>query len=259
MSILDDLAAHAKERVAQAKALKPLEQLQAEVRALPKGNFTFRKALQQEGLSFICECKKASPSKGLIAANFPYVEIAKAYEAAGATAISVLTEPKWFLGSKQYLQEISAVVNLPCLRKDFTVDAYMIYEAKLLGAAAVLLICSILSDEQLKNYQDICQQLGMDAVVEAHNEGEVQRALKSGAKIIGVNNRNLQDFSVDTSNSAKLRQLIPPEIIFISESGIKNKADVEAARSMGADAVLVGEALMRSAHIGATLQEWKSL
>lgn len=259
MNILDELGAYAKERVAQAKTIKTFNTIKAEAEALPLGNFPFRAALQEKGLSFICECKKASPSKGIIAPDFPYVEIAQAYEQAGAACISVLTEPKWFLGSNQYLKEISQAVQLPCLRKDFTVDGYMLYEAKVLGASAILLICSLLSDDQLQEYQGICQQLGLDAVVETHDATEVHRALKSGATIIGVNNRNLQDFSVDTGNSASLRHLIPPEVIFISESGIKNKEDVQVARNLGADAVLVGEALMRSSNIGATLQEWKSL
>ena len=182
----------------------------------------------------------------MIAEYFPYLEIAKAYEAAGAEAISVLTEPKWFLGSDGYLKEIANTVSIPCLRKDFTVDEYMIYEAKLLGASAVLLICSILRENQMKEYIDICDDLGLSALVETHDALEVKMALNSGARIIGVNNRNLKDFTVDVENSRRLRELIPPEILFVSESGVSSAEDVEKLKEIGADAVLVGEALMRA-------------
>ncbi len=246
MNVLERLAGYARERVEAAKVQKPLAQISAEALALPRGDFAFEKALSTKELSFICECKKASPSKGLIAPDFPYVQIAKDYEAAGADAISVLTEPREFLGSDSYLREIAAAVNIPCLRKDFTVDAYMIYEAKLLGAAAVLLICTLLEEQQLQEYIAICDELGQSALVEAHDEAEVQMALRAGARLIGVNNRNLKDFSVDISNSASLRQLVPAHIIFVAESGIKDTADVQAAVTMGASAVLVGEALMRA-------------
>ena len=213
---------------------------------LPKGDFSFEKALRKKDIAFICECKKASPSKGLISPDFPYLQIAKDYEAAGADCISVLTEPKWFLGSDNYLREISQNVTLPCLRKDFTVDGYMIYEARLLGASAVLLIAAILTDEQLKDYIGICDELGLSALVEAHNEAEVYRALSAGARIIGVNNRNLKDFSVDTDNSLRLRSLIPRDVLFVSESGVKTAGDVQRLREAGADAVLIGETLMKS-------------
>lgn len=246
MTILDELAEYARERVAAAKMRRPLEEVKAEALALPKGDYRFEKALKKQGISFICECKKASPSKGLIAEEFPYVEIAKAYEAAGADCISVLTEPKWFLGSEQYLKEITNTVKIPCLRKDFTVDEYMIYEAKLLGASAVLLICSILSEEELQSYMKVCEDLGLSALVEAHDAGEVTMALRAGARIIGVNNRNLKDFTVNTDNSKKLRDMIPPEVIFVSESGVKTPEDVAALREIGVDAVLVGETLMRA-------------
>jgi len=246
MNVLARLAGYAQERVAEAKGRKSLAQIRAEALALPKGSFSFEKALGHKELSFICECKKASPSKGLIAPEFPYLQIARAYEAAGADAISVLTEPREFLGSDRYLAEIAAAVNIPCLRKDFTVDAYMIYEAKLLGAAAVLLICSLLKEEEIKAYISLCDELGMSALVEAHDEAEVQLALRAGARIIGVNNRNLRDFSVDIRNSASLRDLVPPHVIFVAESGIREAADVRAAVDMGASAVLVGEALMRA-------------
>lgn len=204
------------------------------------------KSTQKDGLSFICECKKASPSKGLIEPDFRYLEIAREYEAAGADCISVLTEPKWFLGSDEYLKEIAKTVSIPCIRKDFTVDEYQIYQAKTLGAAAVLLICSILSEVQLGEYIKICDSLGISALVEIHDEKEAEMAVRAGARIIGVNNRNLKDFTVDTANSRKLRDLIPDDIIFVSESGVKSTDDIRAIREIGADAVLIGETLMRA-------------
>ncbi len=246
MTILDQLSQYAKERVEKAKLEIPTEEIAERALSLPVGNFAFENALKKEGISFICECKKASPSKGLIAPDFPYLDIAKEYEAAGADCISVLTEPKWFLGSNEYLKEIVVNVSIPCLRKDFTVDEYMIYEAKLLGAQAVLLICSILDKEQIKRYIGICDKLGLSALVEAHDEQEVKTAISAGARIIGVNNRNLKDFSVDTENSRRLRQLIPGDVLFVSESGVKTADDVRNLREIGADAVLVGETLMRS-------------
>lgn len=255
MTILDQLADHARERVAAAKSVRPLEQVKAEALALPKGDFAFEKALRKEGVSFICECKKASPSKGLIAPDFPYLEIAKEYEAAGADCISVLTEPKWFLGSDEYLKEIASAVSIPCIRKDFTVDKYMIYEAKILGASAVLLICSILSEEQIREYIGICDELGLSALVETHDEEEVALAVRAGARIVGVNNRNLKDFSVDTGNSARLKSLVGDDIIFVSESGVKDGNDVAELRKIGVDAVLVGEALMRASDKKAKLKE----
>ena len=206
-------------------------------------------------MSFICECKKASPSKGLIEPDFRYLEIAREYEAAGADCISVLTEPKWFLGSDEYLREIAKTVSIPCIRKDFTVDEYQIYQAKTLGAAAVLLICSILSEEQLGEYIKICDSLGISALVEIHNEKEAGMSVRAGARIIGVNNRNLKDFTVDTANSRKLRDLIPDDIIFVSESGVKSTDDIRAIREIGADAVLIGETLMRADDKKAKLDE----
>ena len=246
MNILQRLADHARSRVAGAKMQRSTEELKAIARNLPGSGYSFEKALGKEGLSFICECKKASPSRGLIAPDFPYLTIAKEYELAGADAISVLTEPSEFLGSGRYLEEIAASVSVPCLRKDFTVDEYMIYEAKLMGAEAVLLICAISSREQLKRYISVCDQLELSALVEAHDEDEIRTALECGARIIGVNNRNLKDFSVDTGHSAKLRELVPPGVLFVAESGIKNASDTEAMHRIGADAVLVGETLMRA-------------
>ena len=255
MNILEQLAAHAKERVALAEQACPLEIIRQKASRMEKGDGSFEKALRRPGLSFICECKKASPSRGVIAENFPYLQIAREYQEAGADAVSVLTEPKWFLGSDRYLREIAETVSLPCLRKDFTVDEYMIYEAKLLGASAVLLICSILSSRQLREYLQVCETLGLSALVETHDEGEVDMALEAGARIIGVNNRNLRDFSVDTENSRRLREQIPAEVLFVSESGVKTAADAAALREIGADAVLVGETMMRATDKRAMLAE----
>ena len=246
MNILDQLADHARQRVAEYKRQVPARTMRDMAEAAPSPDFAFEKALGGDDIAFICECKKASPSKGLIAPDFPYLDIAKDYEAAGADAISVLTEPKWFLGSDSYLKEIAATVNIPCIRKDFTVDDYMIYEAKLLGASAVLLIAAILNEQQIKDYISVCDMLGLSALVEAHNEDEAMAALRAGARIIGVNNRNLKDFSVDTENSRRLRSLIPRDVIFVSESGVKTAQDVELLREIGADAVLIGETLMKA-------------
>ena len=245
-TILDRLAEHARERVRAARMQIPPEEIRRQALSLPIGGFSFEKALKKPGLSFICECKKASPSKGIIAEEFPYLQIAREYEAAGADCISVLTEPKWFLGSGRYLEEIAETVSIPCLRKDFTVDEYMIYEAKILGASAVLLICSILSQRQLSEYLSLCDELGLSALVEAHDEAEVELAQRAGARIIGVNNRNLKDFSVDAKNSLSLRQRIPEGVLFVSESGVQSAEDGRRLREAGADAVLVGEALMRA-------------
>lgn len=252
-NILEQLAAYARTRVEQAKAVRPLADVKAAALAQPKGNFAFEKALAQPGVRFICECKRASPSKGLIAPVFPYLDIAKEYAAAGADAISVLTEPKWFLGSDEYLQQIAAAVPVPCLRKDFTVDEYMIYEAKLLGASAVLLICSLLDTETLHQYLGICDALGLSALVEAHDEQEITSAAAAGARVIGVNNRNLKNFTADVTNSLALRQKAPPGVLFVAESGITSPSDVSALRAAGVDAVLVGEALMRAPDKAAAL------
>lgn len=246
MTILDELAAYAKERTEANKAKISLASIRREAEDLPRLDFAFEKSLAKEGLSFICECKKASPSKGLIAENFPYLDIAKEYEAAGADCISVLTEPKWFLGSDEYLREIASAVKIPCLRKDFTVDEYMIHEARVLGASAVLLICSILSTEQIKEYIDICDSLGLSAIVETHDENEICSALDAKARIVGVNNRNLKDFTVDTGNSANLRKLVPSDVLFVAESGIKDHEDAVKLKAIGADAILVGETMMRA-------------
>ena len=259
MTILDQLADHARLRTAQARKQLPLEEIRRQAISLPKGTFPFEQALNKPQLSFICECKKASPSRGLIAPEFPYLQIAEEYEYAGADCISVLTEPGWFLGSDRYLKEIASAVQIPCLRKDFTVDPYMIYEAKLLGASAILLICSLLSEAQLNEYLEICENLGLSALTETHSAKEVQMALRANARIIGVNNRNLKDFSVDPENSRRLRELIPPEVLFVSESGVKNPEDILTLHRIGADAVLIGETLMRAPDKKQKLAELKGL
>ena len=259
MNILDQLADYARVRVQRDKERMPLELVKAQALALPVGDFPFERALGKPELSFICECKKASPSKGLIAPEFPYLDIARAYEFAGADAISVLTEPKWFLGSDQYLSDIAAAVDIPCLRKDFTVDEYMIYQAKVLGASAVLLICSLLKEGEIRDSIALCDTLGLSALVEAHDEDEVKTALNAGARVIGVNNRNLKTFSVDTENSKRLRALIPADVLFVSESGVRSAQDVAELRAVGADAVLIGETLMRAADKHAKLAELRGV
>ena len=259
MTILDKLAQHAMERVKAAEQTISLDEIKSRVLSLPKGDFEFERVLSKPNISFICECKKASPSKGIIAKDFPFLRIAKEYESAGADCISVLTETKWFLGSDEYLREIAAAVKIPCLRKDFTVDEYQIYEAKILGAQAVLLICSILSAEQIKAYIKICDKLGISALVETHDENEVKTAVNSGARIIGVNNRNLKDFSVDTDNSRRMRELVPDNVLFVSESGVRTAEDVQKLCEIGADAVLIGETLMRAEDKKAKLLELKGL
>lgn len=262
MTILDQLAAYARERVIEARRKLSFEELKKQALSLAVSageSFAFEDALKKPGISFVCECKKASPSKGLIDPDFPYVRIAREYEEAGADCISVLTEPKWFQGSDGYLREIADAVKIPCLRKDFTVDEYMIYEAKTLGASAVLLICSILEEEQMAEYIGICDELGLSALAEAHDEAEVAMALRAGARMIGINNRNLRDFSVDTGNSTRLRKLIPQDVLFVSESGVGSADDVAALREAGADAVLVGETLMRAADKKARLQELRGV
>ena len=246
MNILDELAEYARVRVEENKKKASLEEIKEKAYALPKGDFEFERALKKKGVSFICEVKKASPSKGVIAEDFPYLDIAREYEAAGADCISVLTEPKWFLGSDIYLKEITDDVSVPVIRKDFVVDEYMIYEAKLLGAKAVLLICSILDKETIQRYIGICDELGISALVEAHDEREIEQAISAGARMIGVNNRNLKNFSVDMSNSKKLRSCVPENIVYVAESGVKNRKDIAILEGLGVDAVLIGETLMRA-------------
>lgn len=247
-NILDVLADHARERVRISLESKAFDVLMSEALSLKHDSgFAFEDSLRKNDVAFICECKKASPSKGLIAENFPYLDIACEYERAGADAISVLTEPKYFLGSDLYLKEISERVKIPVLRKDFVVHDYMIAEAKVIGASAVLLIVSIMNDpETLKHSIELCDSLGLSALVEAHDENEIRKAINAGARVIGVNNRNLKNFTVDFDNSRRLRDLVPENIIFVAESGIQTRDDVRALRECGVNAVLIGEALMKS-------------
>ena len=256
MTILDTLAEHARARTERNKGRVSFDKMKKQALSMNADTgYPFEKALGAPGISFICEVKKASPSKGLIAAEFPYLSIAREYEAAGAAAISCLTEPDFFLGSDEYLREIAAAVKIPVLRKDFTVDPYMIYEAKVLGASAVLLICAILSDSELLEYGKIARSLGLSALVEAHDEREVERALRVEHGIIGVNNRDLKTFTVDCGNSVRLRKLVPKDRLFVSESGIRTASDIAVLRQNGTDAVLIGETLMRSPDKAAALRE----
>lgn len=269
MNILNEIAAKTKERIQKEKLEIPekdliqmIQKRKVQILLHPEQQsitsrtpHSFYQALKKEGMSYICEVKKASPSKGLIAPAFPYLEIAKEYQEAGAAAISCLTEPFYFQGSDRYLQEITAAIDIPVLRKDFTVDEYMIFQAAAYGAAAVLLICAILNDEQLKEYRELAEELGMDALVEAHDEEEAERALKSGARIIGVNNRDLKTFQVDMQNGIRLRKLAPENVVFVSESGIKTSNDIQKLYDNQVDAVLIGETLMKSQDKKAALEE----
>ncbi|MCD8082941.1 MAG: indole-3-glycerol phosphate synthase TrpC [Clostridiales bacterium] len=254
--ILDEIAERTRMRVRLEKEKLPAAEVRRMAERLPTDTgFPFEAALRAPGLSFICEVKKASPSKGLIAPDFPYLDIAREYEAAGASAVSVLTEPYDFQGSDRYLKEITDVISIPAIRKDFTVDSYMIDQAKVLGASAVLLICAILDDGELSEYLAQAHELGLSALVEAHDEHEVERALATGAHIIGVNNRDLRNFQVDVNNSVRLRAMVPRSIAFVSESGIRNAADTKRLYENGTDAVLIGETLMRSSDKKAMLDE----
>ncbi|MDO5308063.1 MAG: indole-3-glycerol phosphate synthase TrpC [Planctomycetia bacterium] len=258
-TILDVLADKAHERVAKAKEVLSLDELRTQAQSYVnrRGDFAFERALQGQGLSFICECKKASPSKGIIVEDFPYLQIAQEYEKAGADCVSVLTEPVYFLGANNYLREIATTIATPCIRKDFIVDEYMIYEAKILDASAVLLICAILTDEQLRAYFDLAESLGLSVLVEAHDEAEIASALSCGARLIGVNNRNLKDFSVNVSNALNLRRLVGDHALFVAESGIKTAEEVGVLRRAGVDAVLIGETLMRASDKGKMLRQFR--
>ena len=257
--MLDKIVAKTEERLKEAKENKSLDDLKQEVSKLDVNNdFPFKEALKDPQIAIIAEVKKASPSKGLIAEDFDYVEIAKEYEQAGASAISVLTEPYFFQGSNDYLTEIAQNVSIPILRKDFVIDEYMIWEAKLLGASAVLLIVSILDIVQLKRFLDLAHDLGLSAIVETHDGDEIRTAMNVGAEIIGVNNRNLNDFTVDIDNSINLRRCVSDNIIFISESGIKTKEDVTRLKENNVDAVLIGETLMKSDDKRALISELKN-
>lgn len=260
--ILDDLAAATRARVERKKAQIPLETVkeQALNLAAKEGTFTFpfEKAVAKDGISFICEVKKASPSKGIIAEDFPYLEIAREYEKAGADCISVLTETDYFKGEDRFLREINDAVQIPTIRKDFIIDEYMIYEAKLLGASCVLLIAALLDTETIRQYKAICDQLGLSALVEAHDEAETASALAAGARMVGVNNRNLKDFTVDIYNSTRLRELVPRNVLFVAESGIKTAEDIAELVSAGVNGVLIGETLMRSPDKARMLDELRS-
>ena len=246
-TILETIAAYARRRVEQDRAGESMELLQERCRQAGRAHGErFRQALERPGLSLICEIKKASPSKGVISEEFPYLDIVREYQKAGADAISCLTEPKWFLGSDEIFRDVRAAIDLPMLRKDFTVDPYQIYQARLMGADCVLLICALLDCRTLAAYLQICDDLGLSALVEAHDGAEIECAVSAGAEIIGVNNRNLRDFSVDFSNAAHLREHIPPGVLYVAESGVSRPEDGAALRKAGADAALVGEFLMRS-------------
>lgn len=245
--ILDRIVESTKQRVAAEKLEQPLEDVKAAALALPSDTgFPFEVALRQQDFNFICEVKKASPSKGIIAERFPYLEIAKEYELAGAAAISVLTEPEFFKGSKQYLQDIAAAVNIPVLRKDFIIDEYQIYQAKIWGASAILLICACLDVSTLTRFRQLADSLGLSALVEAHDAEEVQMAIDCGARIIGVNNRNLKDFTVDVNNSVRLRNLVDDDVIFVSESGLETPEDIQVLRDNHIGVALMGESFMRA-------------
>ena len=257
-NILEEIAEKTRERIRKEKRQFPLDQLKTLAEKAPQQP-SFLEALKKPGMSYICEVKKASPSKGLIAPEFLYLEIAKEYEAAGASAISCLTEPFYFMGRDTYLREITEMVDIPVLRKDFTVDKYMIYQAKAFGASAVLLICAILDDQELREYRELAEELGMDALVEAHDEEEVARALKAGAKIVGVNNRDLKTFKVDMNNSIRLRNLAPDNVVFVSESGVTTNEHIAFLKECKVDALLIGGAFMLSEHPRELATEWKNL
>ena len=257
--ILDIIAAATRKRVDTSKSRIPAEEMKRLALTCERGDFPFEASLSKTDLSFICEIKKASPSKGVIAADFPYLEIAQAYEEAGADAISVLTEPEFFLGSTDYLRDIRTCVRLPLLRKDFVVDEYQLYESKCIGADAVLLICALLDGQTLSRYLDICDELGLSALVEAHDEPEVYKAVSAGARIVGVNNRDLKTFDVDLNNCIRLRPLVPDNILFVAESGIKTPSDIAALNKAGVDAVLIGETLMKSPDKKAALDMFRGV
>jgi len=257
--ILEQIAEHNRALYLNRKLEVSLSEVKDMAYAAPSMNFAFEKKLSEKGISYICECKKASPSKGIIAEDFPYLEIAKSYEDAGASCISVLTEPKWFMGSLDYLEEIASEVSIPVLRKDFTIDEYMIYEARARKASAVLLICSILDSQTLGKYIRICDELELTALVEAHDKNECDMALGEGARVIGVNNRNLRDFTVDPANCLRLREYIGDKALFVAESGVKTREDIEVLEKERVDAVLIGESMMRAEDKTAFLNTLKGI
>jgi indole-3-glycerol phosphate synthase len=259
MMILTKLADSTRNRVEREKKQIPLEMVKEQALAMKKGDFSFEKVIAEGDISFICEVKRASPSKGMLVEEFPYVQIAKDYEEAGASCISVLTEPDYFKGDKQYLKEISENVTVPLIRKDFIIDEYMIYDAKIHGASCVLLICSLLDKETMEKYIEICDNLGMSALVEAHDEEEIQKAVEAGARMIGVNNRDLKTFTVDIGNSERLRKLVPDNILFIAESGIKTNADINRLRKAKVNGVLIGETFMKAENKKEMLQKLRGV
>ena len=254
-TILDTIAAYARERVAKDRETVSFEAMrELAMQGSPAGGKAFYDAIAKPGMRFICEVKKASPSKGVIDPVFDYISIARSYDAAGADAVSCLTEPKWFLGSDSIFRDIRAEIAAPMLRKDFVVDEYQLYQAKVLGADCALLICAILDTAALARYLGVCEDLGLAALTEAHDAEEIASAVAAGARMIGVNNRNLKDFSVDLGNAARLRDLIPPERLYVAESGVKTPEDAAAMKAIGADAILMGETLMRAPDKGAALR-----
>ena len=260
-NVLQRIATRTRERCEKMREQVPIEKLilEARVAAEEDGHtFPFEHALKAPGMSFICDCKKASPSKGLISGDYDPVRIASAYEDAGAAAISCLTEPHFFMGDDQHLADIARKVSIPILRKDFVVDEYMIYQAKVLGADAVLLICSILTDEELARFVSLCHRLGLSALVEAYEPEEVPRAIAAGARVVGVNNRDLRTFSVDFGRSIDLRPLVGPDRVFVSESGVQTAHDVARLHDAHVDAVLIGETLMRATDVRAALDDLRS-
>lgn len=255
--IIDEIVRSTEKRIQREKQLVPLEEVKEQAYKLPKSHFRLYNTLKEPALSYICEVKKASPSKGVIAQDFDYLKIAKEYEDIGAHAISVLTEPDYFQGHLSYLKEISEEVSIPTLRKDFIIDEYMIYQAKIAKASAVLLISGILTLEQLKHYLSICHELGLDALVEARDEEQLQKAIKAKARIIGVNNRDLRDFSVDIHHSLRFLNMIPEDVLFVSESGIQERSQIMELEEHHVNGVLIGETLMRARDKGAMLKRLK--
>ena len=258
--ILEDIVESTKERVEKNKKYRSIYELKEKAFQMPiDQSFSFQKALEKEGMSYILEVKRHSPSKGQIVSRFDFKEIAKEYEMIGADAISVVTEPDYFKGDDDFLKEIKKIVKIPVLRKDFVVDEYMVYEAKLLGADAILLITGILDEITLMRCINLAHNLGMSALVEAHSSLQIKKALRVGAKIIGVNNRDLRDFSVDIHNTVALRQLVSDDVIFVSESGIRTRKDIESLENNHVQGVLIGETMMKSQQKRHTLEVLKGL
>jgi indole-3-glycerol phosphate synthase len=252
--MLDKIIAHKKEEVERSKKLVPLSRLEEQI-AQREATRDFARALSGNGVSLIAEVKKASPSRGLLCPDFNPVVLAKTYAQGGATAISVLTDAKFFQGSLDHLTAIKKEVELPLLRKDFVIDPYQIFEACAYGADALLLIVAVLSQQHLEELLSLRHSLGLKCLVEVHGEDEVERALRSGAEIIGINNRDLNTFLSDIDTTRRLRPLIPQEKIVVSESGIKSRSDVEKLKEWGANAILVGETLVTAEDVPGKMRE----